>query len=86
LTPSVSSDRLTATMSIRDLVANPTAFQYPVQITDSQQPVKATIRLYWPDTGGDFAIGPTSDAVLPIPADTKPVSVTVTAPGFLTWS
>ena len=44
------------------------------------------IRLYWPDTGGEFTIGPTADVVLPIPADSKIVSVTVTAPGFQDWS
>ena len=55
-------------------------------ITDGYGPVEGTIRLYWPDTGGDFVIGPTSDFVLPIPADGSAISVTVTAPGHLTWS
>jgi hypothetical protein len=57
-----------------------------VQITDGQNPVEGTIWLYWPDTGGDLAIGPTSDIVLPIPADGAAISVTVTAPGYPTWS
>ena len=50
-----------------------------LRITDGQQPVQGTIWLYWPDTGGDLAIGPTSDIVLPIPADGAVISVTVTA-------
>ena len=57
-----------------------------LRITDGQQPVQGTIWLYWPDTGGDLAIGPTSDIVLPIPADGAVISVTVTAQGFLAWS
>jgi hypothetical protein len=57
-----------------------------VQITDGLNPVEGTIWLYWPDTGGDLAIGPTSDIVLPVPADGAAISVTVTAPGYPTWS
>jgi hypothetical protein len=57
-----------------------------VHITDGQDPVEGTVWLYWPDTGGDLAIGPTSDIVLPIPADGSAISVTVTAPGYLVWS
>ena len=57
-----------------------------LQITNGVHPVEGTIWLYWPDTGGDFGIGPTSDIVLPIPADGTAVSVTVTAPGYLAWS
>jgi hypothetical protein len=57
-----------------------------VQITDGLNPIEGTIWLYWPDTGGDLAIGPTSDIVLPVPADGAAISVTVTAPGYPTWS
>ena len=61
-------------------------FNLRVQVTDGAQPVKATIRLYWPDSGGSFTLGPTADIVLPIPADSATISVTVTAPGFQDWS
>ena len=61
-------------------------FNLRLQVTDGAQPVRATLRLYWPDTGGEFTIGPASEVVLPIPVDSKTVSVTVTAPGFQDWS
>ena len=57
-----------------------------IQVTDGQHPLPATITLHWPDTGGDFAIGPTADIVLPIPADGAQIQLNVTAPGYLTWT
>ena len=50
-------------------------------ISDGQSPLEAEIYLSWPDTGGDFGIGPTSDIVLPLPADGEPVEVTVEREG-----
>jgi hypothetical protein len=94
----VTAPRNTLTPTRLPLAITPTPINTPpptdqaktcnlrVQVTDGQQPTKATIRLYWPDTGGEFTIGPTSDIVLPIPADTKTLSITVTAPGFQDWS
>ena len=72
--PTVTKVRPTGTINLQ------------VRITDGQQPVKGTIRLYWPDTGGELTVGPTSEFVFPIPADSSAISVTVTAPGFLPWS
>lgn len=60
-------------------------FNLHITITDeSYQPVKATIRLDWPDTGGNFTVGPTADTVLPIPVDGVPFMLTVEAPGYHT--
>ena len=64
----------------------PETINLRIGITDGQQPIKGTIRLYWPDTGGELTVGPTSEFVFPIPADSSAISVTVTALGFLPWS
>ena len=55
-------------------------------ISDGQKPLEAEIFLFWPDTCGDFGIGPTSDIVLPLPADGEPVEVTVSADGYMDWT
>jgi hypothetical protein len=83
-TPNPASTRTAISTHPGD--ADPT-LDLHLQITDGQEPVEATIRLYWPDTGDERVIDPTSDVVLPIPVDgATGISVTVTAPRFLTWS
>ena len=58
-------------------------FNLHITVTDEDyQPVKATIRLDWPDTGGNLTIGPTADQVLPIPVDGAPFLLTVEAAGY----
>ena len=51
---------------------------------ESFRPVKAMIILEWPDTGGNFSIGPTAGYVLPIPVDGAPFILTVEAEGYHT--
>ncbi len=65
-----------------------------LQVTDGQGSVAAVVRLEWADTGGTFEVGPTSDVVLPVPADgdrstgltAGPFTLTVSAPGYAVWS
>jgi hypothetical protein len=57
-----------------------------LHITDGQDPVDATVRLYWPDTGATVVEGPVSEYAQPISTAGAAISVTVTAPGFLAWS
>ncbi len=65
-----------------------------LRVTDGQGPVAGMVRLEWPDTGGTFEVGPTSDVVLPVPADgdrstgltAGPFTLTVSAPGYAAWS
>ena len=39
------------------ITQTPEIINLRIGITDGQQPVKSTIRLYWPDTGGEHATG-----------------------------
>ncbi len=64
-------------------VMTPATIDLHLQISDGQQPLEASIRLYWADTGGEFEIGPTSDIELPLPADGVPFEMTVSADGYL---
>ncbi len=65
-----------------------------IRVTDGQGPVAGMVRLEWADTGGTFEVGPTSDVVLPVPADgdrstgltAGPFTLTVSAPGYAAWS
>ncbi|MCP4537740.1 MAG: hypothetical protein GY832_11385 [Chloroflexi bacterium] len=57
-----------------------------IRITDGQNPIDGGITIRWLDSDGSFTIGPTSDIVLPIPADGATFSVTVTAPGYQPWT
>lgn len=66
-------------------------FNLHIEIMDEDyRPVAAKIRIEWPDTGGSFTAGPTSDIELPVPVDavdgspSVAIVVIVEAQGFHT--
>jgi hypothetical protein len=65
------------------MTMTPETIYLHLQISDGRQPLEAMIYLYWPDTGGEFEVGPTSNIELPILAEGLPFEMTVSADGYL---
>lgn len=67
-----------------EIEPNPDATYYlRVTVTDENgQALPSTLTVQWPDTGGALEMGPTSEQILPIPADGSLFIVKARAPGY----
>jgi hypothetical protein len=66
----------------KEPVATPTIYLHIILNNAQLEPVWGDIIIYWPDSGGEFRIGPTAEQRLPIPLDTDSFIIRVEAPGY----